>query len=293
MARRSIKLLVLYLIIVFGPLSVSAQDAETRRAGEITGTVTSEEGESIPNVSIALLDPTDESILSGSSSDDTGEFSLATEPGSYILQISYIGSADQFIDIEVSPGETLDLGTIRLQPEQAELDEVLVEGQRSYMEMNFDSRSFNVGQDITSMGGSALDVLDNVPSITTDFEGNVSLRGSEGVQILINGRPSNLVRGGTDGLSSIPASMIEEIEVITNPSARYDADGTGGIINIKLVDDTRLGFNGNIQANSGYPHDHGLGTNLNYHVNNINWFLNLDLEYAREPQSGRTFQSFS
>lgn len=81
---------------------------------------------------------------------------------------------------------------------------MVVEGERSYMEMNFDSRSFNVGKDITSLGGNALDVLDNVPSITTDFEGNVSLRGNQGVQILINGRPSNLVRGGTDGLGSIP-----------------------------------------------------------------------------------------
>src|SRR5690625_7718639 len=92
------------------------------------------------------------------------------------------------------------------------------------MTMHFDSRTFNVGQDLTRAGGSALDVLDNVPSITTDFEGNVSLRGNQGVQILINGRPSNLVRSGSDALGSIPANLIQEVEIITNPSARYAAE---------------------------------------------------------------------
>ncbi|HBQ59465.1 MAG TPA: hypothetical protein DD671_07520, partial [Balneolaceae bacterium] len=136
-------------------------------------------------------------------------------------------------------------------------------------------------------------MLDNVPSITTDFEGNVSLRGNQGVQILINGRPSNLVRNGTEALSSIPASMIEEVKIITNPSARYSADGTGGIIDIILVDDAQLGFNGSVRANAGYPQDYGLGANLNYQRNKVNWFLNTEVEYGNRPETGRTFQSFS
>jgi len=161
------------------------------------------------------------------------------------------------------------------------------------MEMNFDSRSFNVGEDVTSLGGSALDVLDNVPSITTDFEGNVSLRGNQGVQILINGRPSNLVRNGTDALSSIPAGLIEEVKIITNPSARYSANGTGGIIDIILVDDAELGLNGSVRLNTGIPQDNSIGVNLNYQRKSINWFMNTQFEYEQDPRSSRTFQSFS
>lgn len=292
MSNRPVKFVLLMLLPFTFALSALAQSGES--GGEISGIVVNEENSEIPNVSIVLLDSrNEEEILDGTATEESGEFSLTYEPGSYTLQISYISYIDQFIDVEITAGETLNLGRIEMVPEQAELEEVLVEGERSYMEMNFDSRSFNVGQDITNLGGNALDVLDNVPSISTDFEGNVSLRGNDGVQILINGRPSNLVRGGTDGLGSIPASMIEEIEIITNPSARYEAQGTGGIINIKLVDDVRLGFNGSIQANTGYPQDHGAGVNLNYHKNNINWFMNLDFEYESEPETGSSFQSFS
>jgi len=275
-------------MIPFSGQSLQAQDS-----ADITGTVLNEERVAIPNVSVALTSPEDQSIITGAATDNSGVFNLSVEPGSYVLLVSYISYQDYTIEIELSEGENLDLGEIEITPENSRLDEVVVEGERSYMEMNFDSRSFNVGKDITSLGGNALDVLDNVPSISTDFEGNVSLRGNQGVQILINGRPSNLVRGGTDGLGSIPASMIDEIEIITNPSARYEAQGTGGIINIKLVDNADLGFNGSIQSNVGYPQDYGTGVNLNYNDGNINWFLNFDLEYESEPESGFSFQSFS
>lgn len=282
---------ILFYAFITAALAVEPLWAQDK--AKITGTVFNNEEDPIPNASVALLDPADESILTGTATEESGEFSLTTEPGEYILLISYISFIDQNVDIEAVSGQTLELGRFNLIPEESQLDEVIVEGERSYMEMNFDSRSFNVGSDVTSLGGNALDVLDNVPSISTDFEGNVSLRGNQGVQILINGRPSNLVRGGTDALGSIPASMIDEIEIITNPSARYEAQGTGGIINIKLVDNAQLGFNGSIQSNVGYPQDHGAGVNLNYNRNNINWFLNLDFEYEREPETGSSFQSFS
>lgn len=281
------------LLFVVALLATTAE-AQTTQGGSVTGTVIDSSGDPVPNATIAFYsNENPDEIAEGTSSDVDGSFTLRAEPGEYILQVSYVSYQTQRIEVELSEGDEIDLGTITMQVEQAELDELIVEGERSYMTMNFDSRTFSVGQDITSLGGSALDVLDNVPSITTDFEGNVSLRGNQGVQILINGRPSNLVRSGTDALGSIPANLIEEVEIITNPSARYAAEGTAGIINIKLVDDVRLGFNGSIQANTGYPQDHGLGANLNYHRNNINWFLNLDLEYENDPRQGRTFQSFS
>ncbi|WP_221930271.1 outer membrane beta-barrel family protein [Gracilimonas mengyeensis] len=287
----------LSVLLFFGLLGAfpSAVQAQSESA-VITGTVLDENGSPLTNATIALYDEDDEErseLLTGAASKVDGTFSLRTEVDDYLLRITYLSYQPYETELDLSAGEELNLGEIRLQPDPAQMEDIEVEGQRSYMEMNFDSRSFNVNEDITSMGGSALDVLDNVPSITTDFEGNVSLRGNQGVQILINGRPTNLVRNGTDGLSSIPAGMIEEVKIITNPSARYSADGTGGIIDIILVDDAELGFNGSIRANTGWPQDHSIGTNLNYQTSKINWFLNSEFEFEKDPRSSRTFQSFS
>jgi outer membrane receptor protein involved in Fe transport len=287
------KTIIKFLFYLALFLFISTQSLFAQTPAELTGSVFNEVGEPIPNASVALTNPEDDSIITGTVTNPSGEFTIEIDPGTYQLLISYISYQDYTTEIVLAEGDQQNIGEIELTPEDAQLDEVVVEGERSYMEMNFDSRSFNVGKDITSLGGNALDVLDNVPSISTDFEGNVSLRGNQGVQILINGRPSNLVRGGTDGLGSIPSSMIDEIEIITNPSARYEAQGTGGIINIILVDNADLGFNGSIQTNAGYPQDYGTGVNLNYNDGKINWFLNLDLEYESEPESGFSFQSFS
>ncbi|MDR9414678.1 MAG: TonB-dependent receptor [Gracilimonas sp.] len=284
------KLFTLFLIAAFqlGYIILSLA-----QSGEIIGTVIDNETEPLVNATVALYEPGGDEIIEGTATSVSGNFSLEVTPGTYNLKITFLSFQEFEQLVEISAGQTLDLETIQLTPSQEDLGDLEVQGQRSYMEMNFDSRSFNVEDDITSLGGSALDVLDNVPSISTDFEGNVSLRGNQGVQILINGRPSNLVRNGTDALSSIPASLIEEVKIITNPSARYSADGTGGIIDIILVDDAQLGFNGSIRANAGWPQDYGLGANLNYQRRKINWFLNTEIEYENEPENGRTFQSFS
>jgi len=287
-------LLIAAFVLIWGALSgpVYAQNSSDEKA-EVIGAIQDSDGSPVPNATVAIYNQAQSEILTGTSSQEDGSFSLKVDPGSYILQISYISYRTYRTSLDLSAGETTDIENVTLQNQEAMLDEVIVEGEQSYMQMNFDSRSFNVGRDITSLGGSALDVLDNVPSLTVDYEGNVSLRGNNGVQVLINGRPSSLVRNGTEALSSIPANVIEEVEIITNPSARYSASGTGGIINIKLVDDVTLGFNGSVQANTGYPQDHGLGANLNYHKNNINWFGNFEIEYENDPGSGSTFQSFS
>lgn len=280
--------LIFLWISLLLPPTVLAQNAQ------ITGQVLDDESEPLINATVAVYDEDDpETPISGTVTNVQGNFSLQVEPDNYLLRITFLSFEDYEQMIELEEGYELDLGTIQLQPAQSELGEVEVQGQRSYMEMNFDSRTFNVEEDVTSLGGSALDVLDNVPSITTDFEGNVSLRGNQGVQILINGRPSNLVRNGTDALSSIPAGLIEEVKIITNPSARYSANGTGGIIDIILVDDAELGLNGSVRLNTGIPQDHSVGVNLNYQRKSINWFMNTQFEYEKEPRSSRTFQSFS
>lgn len=285
----NLKALAFTLLILLVSVNLTAQDSEA--SGNLTGKIHDSDGEPLINATIAIYQS--DSLLTGTISDSQGNFSVQLDPCSYSIEIAFLAFENLRKEIILRADENLDLGVITLQPSQAELDEVEVRGERSYMEMNFDSRSFNVQDDITSLGGSALDVLDNVPSISTDFEGNVSLRGNQGVQILINGRPSNLVRNGTDALSSIPSGLIEEVKIITNPSARYAANGTGGIIDIILVEGAELGFNGTVRANAGYPQDYSLGANVNYQKKKINWFANAQVEYENEPETGSTFQSFS
>ena len=282
----------LYITFLFLNLfgaNIFAQNSDS--SFPVKGSVFDNDNTPFINATIAVYQG--ETLLTGTISDENGDFVINLNPGSYTIKVSFLAFTTHSKEIIVEPEKELNLGTITLLPDEASLDEIEVRGQRSYMEMDFDSRSFNVEQDITSLGGSALDVLDNVPSISTDFEGNVSLRGNQGVQILINGRPSNLVRNGTDALSSIPAGLIEEVKIITNPSARYAANGTGGINDIILIDGADLGFNGSIRANAGFPQDYGLGANMNYQKKNINWFLNTQVEYESQPESGSTFQSFS
>jgi len=293
--RMNLRITKYFLLLSFYLILSNSAFAQGSNTGSVTGMVINPEGQGIPNATVAILpaDTESEELLDGTATNLDGEFEINMEPGTYRLRVTFVSLNTFLTEVEIVSGETVDLGQIEMQERQEELDEVVVRGERSYVEMNFDSRRFNVGEDVASLGGSALDVLDNVPSITTDFEGNVSLRGNQGVQILINGRPSNLVRGGTDGLSSIPASLIQSVEVITNPSARYEAQGTAGIIDIILVDNAQLGFNGNVQVTTGYPLDSSVSTNLNYQNNSINWFLNFDFEYENQPETGTSFQSFS
>ncbi|MEX0780205.1 MAG: TonB-dependent receptor [Balneolales bacterium] len=280
------------ITLVFLPLMLVTQKgySQSDRSG-VTGIILNEDGEPVNGASVVVYeDDSETEMVTGRSSDANGEFDMEVEPGSYFLKISFVSFEPYQAALDIASGEVTDLGEITIAFSTSQLEEISVDAERSRMEMNFDSRVFHVEEDITSMGGSALDVIDNVPSLSTDFEGNISLRGNQGVTVLINGRPSSLVRNGTDALSSIPANMIKEVEIITNPSARYAAEGSGGIINIELRDGATLGLNGTVSANTGYPHDHEISGNFNYNVNNINWFLNGNMEYDSQPRSGQIFQ---
>ena len=179
--------------------------------------------------------------LTGVTTMDDGSFTVLSPSDDIYVEISFIGYEPVRLENIATKGKLMDIGTIALSEQSEMLNEVEVSGEKSTMEFKLDKRVFNVGKDLSSTGASALEVLDNVPSVTVSIEGQVRLRGNAGVQILINGKPSVLTSEGGNALGSITAEMIEKVEVITNPSAKYEAEGTAGIINIVIKKDERKG----------------------------------------------------
>lgn len=259
----------------------------------VTGEIIDHNQQPVPYASVAVYDSSESNVITGASSDSSGTFNIEIDPGSYVLKITFLSFKPHLEPFQVGPGETEDVGEVTLTPTSETLDELIVEGERSQMTMSFDKRVFDVGRDITSLGGSAINVLDNVPSVTTDIDGNISLRGNESVRVLINGKPSSMVSDDVDALRSIPASMIKEVEIITNPSSKYAAEGSAGIINIILKDDQRLGLNGSASVGTGVPQDHEVSANINYRKGMVNWFAGGSLDYRKDPESGSSFQRFA
>jgi len=214
----------------------------------------------LPYTKIVLLQTNDSTLVTGGLSNDEGLFIVEDIPfGIYIVKYTAFGFKPYYISELVFNNETKHLksGLILLEEDVDLLNTVEVVSEQLEIQTAIDKKVFNVEKNITSQGGTALDALQNVPSITVDMDGNVSLRGSANVTILIDGRPSSITGGGRQGaLETIPASSIENIEIITNPSAKYDPDGMSGIINIVLKKNKMKGLNGNVEL--------GVGTGINY-----------------------------
>ena len=215
---------------------------------------------------------TDNIVVTDGLTNSKGKFSITVKKGEYNLMVEYI-SHKNFIQEGVNVASNLKLGNIELDIDAESLDEVEIIAENTTVDIRLDKKIYTVGRDLTVKGGSVSDVLDNVPSISVDVEGNVALRGSEDVRILINGKPSGLVGlNSAEALRQLPSESIEKVEVITSPSARYDAQGNGGIINIILRRNKLLGFNGTVNANIGDPKSSGISTNLNYRTGDVNIF---------------------
>lgn len=259
----------------------------------LTGQIYEQNNQPVPYASVAVYDSSESNVVTGASSDSSGTFSIDIDPGRYVLKITFLSFKPYVQPFEVNEGETRNFGDITLEPTSETMDELVVRAERSQMEMSFDKRVFNVGRDITSLGGSAINVLDNVPSISTDIDGNISLRGNQSVRVLINGKPSSMVSGDVDALRSLSASMIKSVEIITNPSSKYAAEGSGGIINIILKKERERGLNGSASVGTGYPEEYEGSVNLNYRVGNVNWFMDLGTDYRSEPEAGSSFQRFA
>ncbi len=222
-------------------------------------------------------------LVSGTTSDIDGKFTITDLPyGDYRLEVTFIGYEGEEMMLELNNNERfLRVGNITLETGGAtDLDEVVVTAERAIMELGLDRKSFNVGKSVAASGGSAEDLLRQIPGITVDLEGNVSLRGSEGVRFLINGRPSGLV--GTDPatyLKSLPSASIERVEVITNPGAAFDPEGTAGIINIVLKKQQDDGFNVSVNLNAGTNNKYDGNVDLNWRKGKFNSFAGVAGRY--------------
>jgi iron complex outermembrane receptor protein len=259
----------------------------------ITGNlVEASSGEPMGFATAILYQRGDSTMVSNATTEQDGSFSLAAPGGTYYLVFQFLGYENKTIsDLEVTG--PLDLGTVEMGQSGVSLEVVQVEAERSQMVMKLDKRVFNVAKDLTTAGNTAADILNNVPSVNVDPEGNVSLRGSQGVRILVDGKPSAMLNSGDlDALRRMQGDIIESVEVITNPSARYEAEGEAGIINIILKKNKKKGINGSFGANAGYPENFGASYSLNYRRNAFNLFSNFGISYRRAPGGGTNEQRF-
>lgn len=242
---------------------------------------------------VQIFDNDQKKLVNGNLVNETGEFSMDLPFGSYYAVIEFTGypalTTNGFVLSAQNP--KFDFGILRLASKTTVLQGVVVQAEKSYMQFSLDKKIFNVGKDLANAGGSASDILTNIPSVSVDPEGTVKLRGSDNVRILIDGKPSGLVsiKGG-GGLQQLPASLIERVEIITNPSARYEAEGNAGIINIVLKKDKQQGFNGSVELITGHPANFGASVNFNYRQKKINFFLNYGISYRNQPGVGKLYQ---
>ena len=271
-----------FLVFTFTILNVFGQKPQNNQLSIVGKIIDSNTKEPLEYATIVLKNQKTKQ-LSGGITDEKGNFNISVNPGTYDISFEFISFKTQEIPNKII-NSTLNFGTIELSEETDKLDEIVIIAEKSTVEIRLDKRIYNVGKDMTVKGGSASDVLDNVPSVDVDVEGNVSLRGNENVRILIDGKPSALVGlSGTDALRQLPADAIERVEVITSPSARYDAEGTAGILNIILRKGLATGLNGSMNATVGDPKQYRIASNVNFRTKKFNFFTNLGYRNSSGP----------
>ena len=287
-------IIFLFLILI----SASGYSQKTgKNSIEVKGKIIDESSNAaLDFATISLFSAPDSSLITGSITENGGLFSVSVNrAGDYYAVVDFIGYESKNVSVFSIPKgkDVFDIGTIAMSLGGINLEEVEITAEKSELQFSLDKRIFNVGKDLSSRGGTASDILDNIPSVTVGVEGEVSLRGSEGVRILINGRPSGLLGlNGTDGLRNLQASQIDRVEVITNPSAKFEAEGMAGIINIILKEDRSRGFNGSFEVSGGFPDRYSAGANLNYRRDKFNFFVNYNHNYRTRISTGNRFQEF-
>lgn len=273
------KYILTFIFLINITFSFSQSDLKKIK---ITGKITEKtSNQPLEYATISLLNTNNFKTFSGGITNNLGEFSIETNAGIYDIKIEFI-SFNPLIIKQKSLLENTNLGTIAMAENPSQLGEVVVRAETSTVEIKLDKKVYNVGKDMIVKGGTASDVLNNVPSVTVDGDGNVSLRGNENVKIFIDGRPSNAVNIAT-AMQAIPADAIDKVEVISNPSARYDAEGGAGILNIVLKKGKTNGLNGSIVATVGFPQNFNLQSSINFKSELFNFFSNVGLTNSISP----------
>uniref|UniRef100_UPI0040474720 TonB-dependent receptor domain-containing protein n=1 Tax=Flavobacterium sp. TaxID=239 RepID=UPI0040474720 len=274
--------IILIAISLFFTLTSVAQRPEAKKI-TVTGKVI-EKGTNLPlEYATIVFENITNKQLSGGITDENGNFKFEVVAGNYNVRAEFISFKNVLIP-QKNFSADVNLGTIQMEADVAQLNEIEVIAEKSTVEIKLDKRVYNVGKDMMVKGGTVSDVLDNVPSVTVDAEGTVALRGNENVKILIDGRPSGLAGINiADALKLLPADAVEKVEVITNPSARYDAEGGGGIINIVLKKGKTNGLNGSVMVNAGDPETYGTSINLNKKSDTYNLFSTFGYNYRDNP----------
>ncbi len=251
------------------------------QASTVSGTVVDKtNSKTVEFATVQLLQLPDSALVKSMVTDQRGKFLFDNiNDGKYLLRFSFISYAKAELPLQVNPGQSkVNVGVIEMTPVSGSLQQVVVISKKSLLNASIDRKIYDVTQDIMSQTGSASDLLRNIPSVEVDVEGQVTLRGSPDVMILINGRPSPLMgRTQAEALQQLPANAIERIEVITNPSSKYRPDGTSGIINIILKKNTRFGLNGTAVANVGNRNRYNGNLSLNYKTGKFNLYSNYSI----------------
>lgn len=283
---KKLQFVLSFLFLITSFLSF-AQERPTSIKVKITGKVVEKVSkQALEYATVTFIDPKNPKVIAGGITNPKGEFDINIIPGRYDIKIEFISFKPILIK-DRNLMEITNLGQIVLEEDASQLNEVVVRAEKSSVEIKLDKKVYNVGQDMMVKGGTVSEVLDNVPSVSVDTEGNVSLRGSDNIRILIDGRPSYAVNIA-EALKQLPADAIDKVEVITNPSARYDAEGGSGLINIILKKGKNQGLNGTFIASTGVPETYGLSANVNYKTEKFNYFTTLGYNHRTNQGGGKT-----
>ena len=278
---KNIKFFATAILLLTCFLNYSQETNPTKKI-KITGKIIEKSSnQPLEYATIAFINVENAKLTTGGITDAKGDFSVDIIPGTYNIKAEFIS----FKPLEINQkkfSQNTNLGNISLLDDATQLNEVVVRSEKTTLDIKLDKKVYTVGQDIMVKGGTVSDILDNIPSVAVDAEGTISLRGNENVRILIDGKPSNAINI-TDALRMIPADAIDKVEVVTNPSARYDAEGGGGLLNIILKKGKNKGFNGTLLGTVGYPENDGLSGTLNYKTKKVNFFTTQGYNYRSNP----------
>lgn len=279
-----LKYLIILLFLLTSTLNYSQQRPQVAKI-KITGIVIEKVSKQpLEYATITFINPKFPKGISGGITNSKGEFDIDINPGTYDVTVEFI-SFKPIVFKQRKFEISSDLGNIALELDSKQLDEIVVRAEKTNVSIKLDKKVYSIGSDLMVKGGTVSDVLDNIPSVSVDAEGAISLRGNENVTIFIDGKPSNAINVN-EALRLIPADAIDKVEVITNPSARYDAEGGAGILNILLKKGKNQGFNGTFIGATGYPLNNSISGTLNYKTKKYNLFTNQG--YANRTSLGKS-----